>query len=367
MLAALVTFSLPWLGRVSISVFDVVVLCLNALIFLFSKRIIKALPASRDESNYKTRLWALRFINLVLFLLYLGSVLLQQHNAGPQPDQSVQVLARQLSQTGLTLLVAFLLTHFIQVFVVKRFGRVREIDGVEYRTETYQSEMYSLIVLIIAIIVVFLVLLNIWKITSLLQATSVFGGLLLILYSTKDVWAPDNINGLILLYNGNIEPGSLVRVEKYDLLAIVLQTSLTQTVLKDLVQRNQVIIPNSKLRNAKIEILTKATPNGLIQYAEFKLSYGISSEQAEAFFQAVWQQACTLSKAINADQAPKVRLYSNSDHAVVWRLFYYVGNVYRLLDARYAINRAAYDLSQQTGIELKTPVLYQAESAPDQV
>lgn len=353
----LLSYNIPGLGLLTIDNFDTAVLSINALIFIFSKRIVNALPSSRDETTYNTRLWALRVINLAVFLLLLASIVLPK--ADVEGEKGISELARQLSQTGLTLLMSFMITHLLQVFIVKRFGRTRDIEGVEYRTQTYQSEMYSLIVLILAIITVFLVILNIWKMTSLLQATSVFGGLLLIIYSTKDVWAPDNINGLILLYNGNIEPGCLVKVDEHNLLAIVLQTTLTQTVLKDLVCRNTIIMPNSKLRNCKVEILTKATPNGLIQCAEFNIEYGIESVRVEEFLVATWEASCQLSKAINVEQKPKVRLYKNADHAVVWRLFYYVGNVYRLLDARYAINRSAYDLSQQMNISLKTPVSYQ--------
>lgn len=110
-----------------------------------------------------------------------------------------------------------------------KFGRVKEIEGEKYRSETYQSELFGLLVVILAVIVSILVIINIWGMTDWLQVTSL-GGLLLLIYSTKDVWAPDNINGLMMLYNGDVEPGSVVKIDEYNLPGIVIRTSLTQTV-----------------------------------------------------------------------------------------------------------------------------------------
>jgi len=195
--------------------FEYVVLLINVLIFVFSGRIVGSTYRSRDERSFNARLWVLRFINFVLVILYFFAVFFTEH-------------ARQISETGLTLLLAYLAVHFSQVFLINRYGRIKEIDGVEYRSETYQSEMFGLIIFLIASITAFLVIINIWGMTSWLQATSVLGGLLVILFSTKDVWAPDNINGLILLYNRDIEPGCVVKLDEHDLMAIVLKISLTQ-------------------------------------------------------------------------------------------------------------------------------------------
>ncbi|VAW75481.1 hypothetical protein MNBD_GAMMA12-914 [hydrothermal vent metagenome] len=338
-----------------IDTLDYFVFSLNILIFIFSRIIVESLP-SRSNNSISKRLWSLRIINLFLFASFFLVVLLSPYIKFV--DFSI---LKKLSGTGITLLVSFLLVHFIQIMLVRRYGRSREIEGTEYHTQTYQSEGYGLLVFIIAVIMVFLIILNIWNMTDWLKATSVLGGLLLVLFATKDVWVPDNINGLMLLYNGNIEPGSLIQIKELDILAIVMQISLTQTVLRDLVQRNQIVIPNTRLRRAKVEVLTKATSSGLIQYAEFNIAYGYEVAEVEAMLLSVWTKACEECNAINIEKEPKIRVFNNSDHAVSWHLFYYVSNVYRLSDAQYGIQKAAYEVSLETGITLQTPTTHQVE------
>lgn len=328
-----------------LSTLDWLVFLINLLIFLFSRWIVRGFRKSNDDTA-ATKLWALRAINLILFGLYFIALFEAQ-------------FTQQISLTGLTLLLAFIFVHFLQIFLLLKFGRIKDIEGEEYRVETYQSEVFGLLGIFLAIIVAILVIINIWDMTSWLQATSVLGGLLLLVYSTKDVWAPDNINGLILLYNGDVEPGSVVKVDELNLLAIVIQTSLTQTVFRDLVGRHIILLPNSKLRTAKIEVLTKGPGSGLRQFIDFKIAYGHKSERIEQFLTTVWQQACTLEPAINSEQLPSVKLNEAGDHAVVWRLSYSLKNVFKLIDARCTINRAAYELSLQEDIGLNTPLTHE--------
>ncbi|MCK5478902.1 MAG: mechanosensitive ion channel family protein [Methylococcales bacterium] len=327
---------------------DLIVLCINLLIFLCSRWIVKGFKKSSDDNSSDTKLWALRAINLILFGLYFIAIFEAQ-------------LTRQISLTGLELLLAFILVHFYQMFLLYKFGRVKEIEGEKYRVETYQSEVFSLLGVFLAIIVSILVIINIWDMTSWLQATSVLGALLLLIYSTKDVWAPDNINGLMLLYNGDVEPGSVVKIDELNLLAIAIQTTLTQTVFRDLKERHRIILPNSKIRSAKIEVLTKAPASGLRQHLDYKIAYGYPSEQIEQFLLAAWENACEAEAAINLDRPASVKLVEAGDHAVTWRLAYSVKNVYRLIESRSAINKATYDLSLIEKIGLNTPITHEVE------
>lgn len=328
-----------------ISWLDGLVFSINFLIFVFSRWIVNGFRKNGEDTT-ATKLWALRAINLILFALYFIALFEAE-------------FTRQISLTGLTLLLAFIFVHFLQMFLLFKFGRSKEIEGEMYRVETYQSEIFGLLCVFLAIIITLLVVINIWDMTNWLQATSVLGGLLLLVYSTKDVWAPDNINGLILLYNGDVEPGSVVRVDELNLLAIAIQTSLTQTVFRDLIGRHIILLPNSKLRAAKIEVLSKCPGSGLRQFVDFKIAYGHNSEQIEQFLTTVWQQACELEPSINSEQSASVRLTEAGDHAVVWRLSYSLKNVFKLIDARCAINRVAYELSLQEGIGLNTPFTHE--------
>jgi small-conductance mechanosensitive channel len=332
--------------------FDYAVLAFNLLLFLFATTVVQLIRPSSDEAVVASRVYTIRAANVILFVLYFSAILFLD-------------FAKQLSQTGLTLLVAVMTHYAIATLILKRYGRVRDIDGTAYRSETYQSEMFSLITLILTAVTVVLVVINIWGMTSWLKATSVLGGLLIVLFSTKDHWAPDNIHGLILLYNGDIEPGTLIEVNELDLLGIVIQTTLTQTRLRDLRARHIIIIPNARLRASKIEILSKSAGKGLMRSADFQIGYGVDSERVEDLFEQIWTAACESDKSINTDRPAVARLAATGDHGVSWRLVYWLSNSYGLIDAAFAINRAAYDVAQREQIELNTPLTHTIEVIGD--
>ena len=339
-----------WTSLKFFDLFDLAVFSANFLIFVFSKKIVTFYPKSRDETSLQKRLWALRSINLVLFLLYLAAFLfVQKDSVG---------LVQKISATALTLLTTYLLLHIFQYFTLKRYGRLKRIQDETVLSETYQSEIFNLLALLAGGISAFLIFVNIWEITDWLKATSVLGGLLIIAFSTKDIWGPDNIHGLIILYNGDIEPGSVVRVPALDLLAVVIQTSMTQTVFRDLRQRHQILLPNSLFRQNKIEVLSNCPEKGIDQFIDFNIGYGVRSARVELFFQKVWETACKFESTINTAKKPRVVLLNNGDHAVCWRFFYTVKNIYRILPASFAVNRAAYDLSLEWGLDLSTPITH---------
>jgi small-conductance mechanosensitive channel len=331
------------------SVFDYIVLVINALIFLLSSKIVSKFGYDPTDRRHAASAWMLRAVNIMLFLLYFLAVFFTDK-------------ARPLSLTGLTLLCAYLLVHLFQLHALKRYGRVREIADKEVLSHTYQSEVIGLIGWVIAAVISFLIIINTWEMTNWLQTTSVLGAVLLIVYSTKDVWAPDNINGLILLYNNDVEPGSVVQVKEIDLLAVVVRTSLTQTVFKDLRRKYKILMPNSRFRACKIEILTSDSNGNLDCFVDFKIGYGITGEEMESFLTRVWQQVADNSNLINIERPPRIRIVENGDHAVVWRLSYRINSAYRIIETEFMINRAAYDLSLELGIGLNTPMTHSLEN-----
>ena len=110
-----------------------------------------------------------------------------------------------------------------------------------------------------------------------------------------------------MLYNRDIEPGTLIQVEELNLLGIIIQTTLTQTRLRDLTSKHIIIVPNSRLRGCKVEILSKSSGKGLMRTADFQLNYGLSSELVDQFFQQVWERACELEKGINCRGMRKMK------------------------------------------------------------
>ncbi len=331
------------------TIFDYFVLAINALILVLSTSIVTKFGYVPGERRHNSAVWMLRLVNMTLFLLYFLAVFFTDK-------------ARPLSITGLTLLCAYLLVNLFQLHVRKRYGRVRQIDETEVHSHTYQSEVLGLTGWIIASVISFLIIINSWEMTNWLQATSVLGAILLIIYSTKDVWAADNINGLILLYNNDVEAGSVVQIKELDLLAVVMRTSLTQTVFKDLRRKYKILLPNSRFRACKIEVLTSDSNDNLKCYADFKIGYGFSSETIEGFLTQVWQYACDNSSLINIERPPHVQIVETGDHAVLWRLSYRINSAYRLIEAEYLMNKIAYDMSLEEGIGLNTPMTHALEN-----
>ena len=331
---------------------DYLIFIINLSLLIFSRPIISGFRRNKDASISSSKLFALRSINIVLIVLYISALFIAD-------------ITKQISQTGLTFLLAFLIVHFLQMLILRKFGREKEIDDVKYRTETYQSEVFSLIIVLIAMVTVVVLIINIWGMTDWLKTTSVLGILAIIIFSTKDVWAPDNINGLILLYHGDIEPGAVVRVDELELLAITIQTTLTQTIFRDLRSKHLIVVPNARLRACKLEILSKSPASGLVWYIDYKISYGLSSAQVEAFFQKVWEKVAVEHSAINEDKPAVVKLLDTGDHAVCWRFGYWVKNIYHVLDTEFTVNKHAYDLSLVEGIELSTPLTHQVNTYPD--
>lgn len=337
----------PILG--TLSSIDLIALGINLLLFIFTRQIVTAFRPVKDSASVTSKIWTLRLINIVLFGIYFLELFIGGWTS-------------QLSRTGLTLLIAYLVVNFLHILIIRKYGRTKEIDGTEYRVETYQSEVFNLIILVISFIVVLILVINIWGVTDWFKTTSVLGGLVIILFSTKDYWAPDNINGLMLLYNGDVEPGSIIRITELDLVAVTIETTLTQTRFRDLRSRHVIVIPNSKVRNSKIEVLSKSPAAGLMCYVDFKIGYGLPAVDIEEFLSNVWVQACENENSLNDEKQAKVVIVENGDHAVVWRLAYWVKNIYGLYDAEFAINRSAYELSQESNIALNTPMTHEVEN-----
>ena len=322
---------------------DFIIFAFNLLLFIFSKPIVSGFKNPNENRNAK--LITLRLINVLLIILYVSAFFFDD-------------ITKQISKTGLTLLIGFIIVHFAHIFILQKFGRVKEIEEVKYRTETYQSEMFNLLFILVTLITVFVLIINIWGLTDWLKATSVLGILAIIIFSTKDVWAPDNINGLILLYHGDIEPGAVVKIDELNLLAIAMQTTLVQTTFKDLRSKHRIVIPNSKLRSCKIEVLTKSPASGLLWFIDYNIGYGVGADEVDSFFQAVWEQAAEQNTAINSEKPGAVKLFATADHAVTWRFGYWVKNIYSVLDTEFTVNKCAYSLSIEQGIELATPLTH---------
>ncbi|HJN82865.1 MAG TPA: mechanosensitive ion channel, partial [Verrucomicrobiota bacterium] len=203
-----------------------------------------------------------------------------------------------------------------------------------------------------------LIFLNIWKLESWLQTTSFLGALAVLIFTTKDYWLKDFISGIIVISNGNVERGDVIRIPDEDILAIVLETRTTLTLLRDVIRNHNMTIPNSLLLNKQVEILTTESRKGIYDYVEFNIGYGTASEAVEAYLLDVWKTACKITAAINPDREGIIKLIDNGDHAVTWRLLYNLKAEHEIINARNAVKLAAFELQSEHGVKLATPLTH---------
>ncbi len=356
---------LEWFQQVSNSLsfhlLDYIVIGLNLMVFLFAGFIIKKSPKSANHSSTRNRMLGLRFINLILFCIYAFAGIIES------VFRYEITHLQQISQTGLTVLLSYIVLHYVQGWIVFRFGKEKEIDGEKVRGESYASEIIGLIGLVLVSSVALLVIINIWGLNDWLQATSVLGGIILILFASKEFFLGDLINGLVMHYNHSVEAGSVIRVKEFDLVGVVMQITLSQTIIRDLVQKHEVTIPNTKLRNATVETISNCGKKGFRDFLDFKIGYDHSPEAVTTFLENVWLQSADKESGINKNAKPKIVVIENGDHAVTWRLLYYINNPYRMLDARNTVQTMALELSQQEQVGLNTPVTHQILSGAETV
>jgi hypothetical protein len=336
---------------VSLSVFGKVAVVLNVSLFFIAGYLFSSIVPSGSDIINKKRARKLRLMNVFLLSIYLFDWLWNYFIN----DNDHSEFFKRISQTGLVFLLGYLFTQFSHSWTIKRYGKVRSVEGTDTKTRTYQSEMGYIIILLITIAVSLLLLINIWQVTSWLQATGVIGGILVILFGTKEAWAHDAVSGLIMLHQGEIAPGVVCRIPALDVLGVVRRMSLTETTFHDVIQKHNIIVSNSQLRAHPVEVLNKVDSPHWNDYVEFNIGYDTPSEQVENYIQAVWAKACELEKHLDPEKTPRLVLINPGDHAILWRMNYRVESVYRIKQARYAINRAAFDLQKEHNLSLATP------------
>ena len=318
---------------------------INLLILFFGRQIISHLSVQTvGAAPFQLRL--LRILNAILFLTYLLAVAFRFQ------------LGSNISHTGLLVLLTYLIWQFTHSLILKKYGRKREVEGTAIYVESYTSNNLRLIALLVLGIVSGLIFLNIWRLESWLQTTSFLGALAVLVFTTKDYWLKDFISGIIVISNGNVERGDVIRIPDENILAIVLETRTTLTLLRDLIRNHNITIPNSLLLNRQVEILTTDSRKGIYDHVEFNIGYDTGADTAEAYLLDVWKTACKLTAAINPDREGVTRLIENGDHAVTWRLLYNLTAEHEIINARNAVKQAAFELQDAHGVKLATPLTH---------
>ena len=330
---------------------DYITFIINLLILIFGKQIINHLSV-QTVGAAPPQLRLLRILNAVLFLTYLFAVAFQFQ------------LGSNISHTGLLVLLTYLIWQLTHSIILKKYGRKREVEGTSIYVESYTSSNLKLIALLILGVISGLVFLNLWKLEWLLQTTSFLGALAVLIFTTKDYWLKDFISGIIVISNGNIERGDVIRIPDENILAIVLETRTMLTLLRDVIRNHNITVPNSLLLNKQVEILTTESRKGIYDYVEFNIGYETDSEKARAYLLDAWKRACKITATINPEREANIMLVENGDHAVTWRVLYNLRFEHEITTARNAVKLAAFELQDEHGVKLPTPLTHAFPGGP---
>ena len=118
----------------------------------------------------------------------------------------------------------------------------------------------------------------------------------------------------------------------------------------------KIVSPLQSLNTKATLVLNKVDSPHWNDFVTFKIGYDTPSEQVEMYIESVWLKACETEKHLDAEKKVKLVLFNTGDHAIEWRMNYRVESVYRIKQARFAINRAAFDLQSEFNLSLATPV-----------
>ena len=330
---------------------DYITFIINLLILIFGKQIINHLSV-QTVGAAPPQLRLLRILNAVLFLTYFFAVAFQFQ------------LGSNISHTGLLVLLTYLIWQLTHSIILKKYGRKREVEGTSIYVESYTSSNLKLIALLILGVISGLVFLNLWKLEWLLQTTSFLGALAVLIFTTKDYWLKDFISGIIVISNGNIERGNVIRIPDENILAIVLETRTMLTLLRDVIRNHNITVPNSLLLNKQVEILTTESRKGIYDYVEFNIGYETDSEKAKAYLLDVWKRACKITATINPEREGNIMLVENGDHAVTWRVLYNLRFEHEIATARNAVKLAAFELQDEHDVKLPTPLTHAFPGGP---
>ena len=324
----------------------------NILVYIFSRTIASRYGAIQDEARMKSRLRILHGFNLVVFITFIFSVAIQ----------SDWFPAGQISQSGLTLLCAYLILHFAEVKLLARYGTASIVMGFTRRVETSTSRTLELLAYFIILVGSVVVLVNVWGLKDSLQTTGVLGFLALLVFITKDYWMRDFLSGILLISSERLGRGDVIAIPAENLLGIVLEIRARQTHVRDLVHGHDIMLPNACLLTNRVDLYKRYPGGPFKDYVDFKIGYGASVETVRNFLQAVHKQASETGKGMDVKEDALIALKENEDHAARWRLMYVLNNPHRMLAVRDAVNLAAYELQEEFGLNISTPTTHLVES-----
>ncbi|VAW71508.1 hypothetical protein MNBD_GAMMA10-2267 [hydrothermal vent metagenome] len=338
-----------------IELLDYVVIVVNLLLMISAKRILQFFHADyANTPNFLLKVQSFRALNMLILLTYgYNYIYLASNENGP---------GLKLVSLWVIIYMSYLVKQILSYWVRKKYGRLREINGVQRSIETYNSRMLSLLSGVVIFVIAMISIINVLEFNNLLQAGGVIGIIGVFLALTQNAWAPDIISGLIFLNSGMIEEGDVIELDDNgSVIGIVFKTKMFHTEILNLVNNHRIMLKNSRLRDFTIQNLSKfASAKGLREQLCFKISYSVPPEKVRQMFLAAEEKVkVECGDDFGNGQAFEVGILETGDHAVEWSVFYYTKEVKSLMSIRRSIRECILKTANEFEISLSTPVTHQ--------
>ncbi len=353
--------STDWLADFSLA--EGGLIAANLLLLAFSRPLMKAVASgSASDEAFSGKLHFFRAANVLVLLLVLFS------NA-VLPVISHSWMTRLLGAV-LVAFLGYLSAHVANYLIKRRFGRMREVDGVQTWTETYNVRVISLLSSVLIFVMVLIAEVRILGFDSLLEAGGVIGFVGVMLALTQGAWAPDIIGGLVILNSRLVEEGDVIEIHPGEtIIGTVYKTKIFHTELLNLANNHRIMIGNAALRAMTIHNLSKfASARGLREGLALKVGYEVDEATMQAFVNAAFERLQRSGgSGVEAKYPAELRATDAGDFAVEWTVFYYTKAIRQILGTRQTVRAAFIAEARERGIGLATPLLHTLRPVADEL
>jgi len=330
------------------------VLGINILLLIFARQILKLLYHEPDMvTGLSRKVMIFRALNLLIIITYGYFRFFQ--------DKEITGLGLKIIAVLVIVYSAYLAMHLFHAFLVRHYGKEREINGKKRFTSNYQTRLLSIFSSVFIGVIALLGIIRLLGFDSVLEAGGVIGIIGVFLALTSSIWAPDIFHGLIILNSDMISEGDVIQFKNGEqIYGLVYKTKVFHTVILNIVNNHRVMIRNSKLRDFTVHNLSRfASARGLRENLCFKIGYDVSADQVKNLFETVYEAAKTDPGIFIEEQYElEYGVKNTGDHAVEWVFYYYTKEVDKLMLTRQRLLQLMLQTSIEKNISLSTPITH---------
>lgn len=306
-----------------------------------------------DDDGLITRVSMMRVLNFLIIVAVLANAFILKENE----------FLPKITESLIVIYFTVLFTQVINFFIRQRFGKTRTANNKVSISDTYSSRGLSLVVITMMTIIAIVSCLRLMGFNSLLEAGGALGIIGLFLAMTQASWAPDIINGLIILNSRLCEEGDVVQfnMDGRNVVASIFRTKLFHTECLDISNNHRLMVRNTKLRDYGLQNLSRfASAKGLRERMLFNIDYQHSEDEVVDMMQRAF---AAIDKEVGGREEqyePEILVEATGDYAVTWAVYYHIKDVKRLIKTKQLFRSHILAESTRSNISLATPVLQNA-------